>query len=35
MSIDSELTLDIDDAVSCEVADGLIILGYTSPTRRA
>ena len=27
MSIDSELTLDIDDAVSCEVADGLISLG--------
>jgi exoribonuclease II len=27
MSIDNELTQDIDDAVSCEVADGLIILG--------
>jgi exoribonuclease-2 len=27
MSIDSELTQDIDDAVSCEVADGLIMLG--------
>ena len=27
MSIDSELTQDIDDAVSCEVADGLIFLG--------
>jgi exoribonuclease-2 len=27
MSIDSELTQDIDDAVSCEVADGLILLG--------
>jgi exoribonuclease II len=27
MSIDSELTQDIDDAVSCELADGLIILG--------
>ncbi len=27
MSIDSELTHDIDDALSCELADGLIILG--------
>jgi exoribonuclease II len=27
MSIDSELTQDIDDAVSCEIADGLIMLG--------
>jgi exoribonuclease II len=27
MSIDSELTQDIDDALSCELADGLIILG--------
>jgi exoribonuclease II len=27
MSIDNELTQDIDDAVSCELADGLIILG--------
>jgi exoribonuclease II len=27
MSIDSELTQDIDDAVSCELADGLIIVG--------
>ena len=27
MSIDSELTQDIDDAVSCELADGLILLG--------
>jgi exoribonuclease-2 len=27
MSIDSELTQDIDDALSCEVADGLIIVG--------
>jgi exoribonuclease-2 len=27
MSIDSELTHDIDDALSCEFADGLIILG--------
>jgi exoribonuclease-2 len=27
MSIDSELTHDIDDAVSCELADGLIMLG--------
>jgi exoribonuclease II len=27
MSIDSELTQDIDDAVSCEFADGLIVVG--------
>jgi exoribonuclease-2 len=27
MSIDSELTHDIDDALSCELADGLIMLG--------
>jgi exoribonuclease II len=27
MSIDSELTQDIDDALSCEFGDGLIILG--------
>jgi exoribonuclease II len=27
MSIDSELTQDIDDAVSCEVADGVIVVG--------
>jgi exoribonuclease-2 len=27
MSIDSELTHDIDDALSCELADGLITLG--------
>ena len=27
MSIDSELTHDIDDALSCELVDGLIILG--------
>ncbi len=27
LSIDSELTHDIDDALSCEFADGLIILG--------
>jgi exoribonuclease II len=27
LSIDSELTHDIDDALSCEVADGLITLG--------
>jgi exoribonuclease-2 len=37
MSIDSELTQDIDDAVSCEVVDGLILLGIhiavTAPPR--
>jgi exoribonuclease II len=27
ISIDSELTQDIDDALSCEVVDGLIVLG--------
>lgn len=27
MSIDSELTQDIDDALSCELSDGLIMLG--------
>ena len=33
MSIDSELTHDIDDALSCEIANGLIILGIHSPIR--
>jgi exoribonuclease-2 len=27
MSIDSEFTQDIDDAISCEIGDGLIVLG--------